>query len=507
VLPSFWKVILLSRSVESSSAVHLSFSQGGIFLPYIQFLGAAGTVTGSKHLINTGDPSGKSGLQVLIDCGLFQGHKEWREHNWRDTPIPAKDIDAIILTHAHLDHCGWIPRLVKEGFRGPIYATSPTIDLCGIILPDSGHLQEEDARFYNKHQKSKHSPALPLYTGEEAEDSLKYFKSAQVGETVSISPELSFRFVRAAHILGSCMAEVSLKVDGNTQRLLFTGDIGRVHDHKVAPGKVVHSGPQEGETADLVVMESTYGNREHPREDPQPELSALISNTAKRGGCVIVPAFAIERTQKFVFILKHLMESNQIPRLPVFCDSPMAIRAVEIFLKHDEEYSDETREMIRKYGSPLHWPGFMFASTPEESKRINEVRTPAIIISSSGMVTGGRILHHLAQRLPDPKNLVLFIGFQAPGTRGFTIKSKAEEVKIYGDFVPIRAQVAALEQFSDHADPPELLQWLRTFRNKPVATYLVHGEPSASGQLREVMQKELGWDVRVAKYLEKVEID
>ena len=342
-------------------------------MAYIQFLGAAGTVTGSKHLINTADPSGKSGIQVLIDCGLFQGPKEWRERNWSDPPIPAKEIDAVILTHAHLDHCGWIPRLVKAGFRGKIYATQPTIDLCGIILPDSGHLQEEDARFYNKTKKSKHDPALPLYTFEEAQSSLQYFKPVKVEETVTLSPELSFRFVPAAHILGSCMAEVSLTLGTETRRLLFTGDIGRVRDHKIAPGKVVHSGPQEGEVADLVVMESTYGNRTHPKEDPMPELAALIRATVERGGSVIVPAFAIERTQKFVFILKHLIESRAIPRLPVFCDSPMAIKAVEIFLKHDEEYSDETREMIRKYGSPLSWPGFTFASTPEESKKINEV--------------------------------------------------------------------------------------------------------------------------------------
>jgi metallo-beta-lactamase family protein len=476
-------------------------------LAYIQFLGAAGTVTGSKHLINTSeDPSGTNGLQVLIDCGLFQGPKDWRERNWRDTPIPAKEIDAVILTHAHLDHCGWIPRLVKGGFRGPIYATAPTIDLCGIILPDSGHLQEEDAAFYNKTQKSKHNPALPLYTLQEAQDSLQYFKPVQAGQTTQLSPELSFRFVPAAHILGSCMAEVVLATGGQTRRLLFTGDIGRVLDHKVAPGKVVHSGPTEGETADILVMESTYGNRIHPKEDPLPELAALITATAKRGGTVVVPAFAIERTQKFLFILKHLMESGQIPRIPVFCDSPMAIKAVEIFLKHSEEYTDETRDMIQKYGSPLSWPGFTFASTSDESKKINTVLTPSIIISSSGMATGGRILHHLAQRLPDPNNLILFIGFQAEGTRGFVIKSKSPQVKIFGDFVPIRAEVAALEQFSDHADPPELLQWLRTFRNRPGATYLVHGDPDASAQLGDVMKKELGWSVEVAQYLEKVEV-
>ena len=475
-------------------------------MAYIQFLGAAGTVTGSKHLIHAGDPAGKNDLQVLIDCGMFQGPKQWRERNWHNLPVAANRIDAVVLTHAHLDHCGWIPRLVKGGFRGPILATPPTIDLCGIILPDSGHLQEEDARFYNKTKKSKHDPALPLYTFDEAQKSLQYFKPIRVGEDVRLSAEFSFRFVRAAHILGSCMAEISLNTNGQTRRLLFTGDIGRVRDHKVAPGKVVHSGPAEGETADLVVMESTYGNRTHPKEDPLPELASLITATAQRGGSVVVPAFAIERTQKFVFILKHVMESGQIPRLPVFCDSPMAIRAVEIFLKHDEEYSDETRDMIRKYGSPLQWPGFTFASTPEESKRINAAVAPAVIISSSGMVTGGRVLHHLAQRLPDPRNLVLFIGFQAPGTRGYAIKSKSEEVKIFGDFVPIRAQIAALEQFSDHADPPELLQWLHTFRNRPASTYLVHGEPDAAGQLRDLMTRELGWEVRIAQYLEKVEV-
>jgi metallo-beta-lactamase family protein len=474
-------------------------------LAYIQFLGAAGTVTGSKHLINTTyDSSGKQGIQVLIDCGLFQGQKEWRERNWQDTPVPAREIDAVILTHAHLDHCGWIPRLVKEGFRGAIYATQATIDLCSVVLPDSGHLQEEDAAFHNKKGTSKHSPALPLYTLEEAQDCLQYFKPVVVEQTTQLSPELSFRFVHAAHILGSCMAEVMLTMNGQAHRLLFTGDIGRVRDSQVAPGKVVHSGPQEGESADVLVMESTYGNRQHPDTDPRPELAKLIRETIERGGSIVVPAFAVERTQKFIFILKELMESGQIPRIPVYCDSPMAIKAVEIFLKHFEEYTPEAADLIKKYGSPLEWPGFTFALTAEQSKKINDSHFPSIIISSSGMVTGGRILHHLAQRLPDPKNLVIFIGFQAPGTRGAIIKGRAEEVKIFGDFVPIRAQVAALEQFSDHADPPELLEWLRTFANKPGVTYLVHGEPSASSQLRDLMKTELGWNVQVAEYMERV---
>lgn len=476
-------------------------------MPYIQFLGAAGTVTGSKHLINTTyDSSGKQGYQVLIDCGLFQGQKEWRERNWQDTPVPAREIDAVILTHAHLDHCGWIPRLVKEGFRGSIYATPATIDLCSVVLPDSGHLQEEDAEFYNKKKASKHDPALPLYTLEEAQNCLERFKPVAVEQTTQLSPELSFRFVRAAHILGSTMAEVTLKTNGQTRRLLFTGDIGRVRDGEIAPGKVVHSGPQEGESADVLVMESTYGNRQHPDTDPRPELARLIRETVERGGSVVVPAFAVERTQKFIFMIKELMESGQIPRVPVFCDSPMAIKAVDIFLKHSDEYTPQAAELIRKYGSPVDWPGLTFAQTAEQSKKINDNRFPSVIISSSGMVTGGRILHHLAQRLPDPKNLVIFIGFQAPGTRGSTIKSRAPEVKIFGGFVPIRAQVAALEQFSDHADPPELLEWLRTFTNKPGTTYLVHGEPAASSQLRDLMKKELGWNVQVAEYMERVEV-
>jgi metallo-beta-lactamase family protein len=476
-------------------------------VPYIQFLGAAGTVTGSKHLINTTyDSSGKQGYQVLIDCGLFQGQKEWRERNWQDTPVPAREIDAVILTHAHLDHCGWIPRLVKEGFRGSIYATPATIDLCSVVLPDSGHLQEEDAEFYNKKKASKHDPALPLYTLEEAQNCLERFKPVAVEQTTQLSPELSFRFVRAAHILGSTMAEVTLKTNGQTRRLLFTGDIGRVRDGEIAPGKVVHSGPQEGESADVLVMESTYGNRQHPDTDPRPELARLIRETVERGGSVVVPAFAVERTQKFIFMIKELMESGQIPRVPVFCDSPMAIKAVDIFLKHSDEYTPQAAELIRKYGSPVDWPGLTFAQTAEQSKKINDNRFPSVIISSSGMVTGGRILHHLAQRLPDPKNLVIFIGFQAPGTRGSTIKSRAPEVKIFGGFVPIRAQVAALEQFSDHADPPELLEWLRTFTNKPGTTYLVHGEPAASAQLRDLMKKELGWNVQVAEYMERVEV-
>lgn len=477
-------------------------------MSYIQFLGAAGGVTGSKHLINTSrDGSTGDGIQVLVDCGLFQGQKEWREHNWQDLPIPARTIDAVILTHAHLDHSGWIPRLVKCGFRGPIYATEPTIELCSILLPDSGHLQEEDAEFHNKKKTSKHKPALPLYTAEEAQQCLQYFRPVEVDELKQLSPELSFRFVRAGHILGSTMAEITLTTDGSTRRLLFTGDIGRVHDNSGAPGEVVSSGPQPSETADLMVMESTYGNRRHPTDDPRPILANLIRQTVQRGGSVVVPAFAVERTQKLLFMLKELMESGQIPRVPVHTDSPMAIGAVNIFLKHEEEFTDETKQLIAKYGSPLDWQNFFFDSTPDQSKKINDSRYPTIIVSSSGMATGGRIQHHLIQRLPDPRNLILFIGFQAPGTRGAQIKDGAKEVKIFGQIIPVRAQVAALEQFSDHADPPELLQWLHTFPKPPGVTYLVHGDPDAATALRQIISHDLGWHVEVAQWLQKVGVN
>ena len=436
---------------------------------------------------------------------MFQGAKEWRERNWQPTPVPAAGIDAVVLTHAHLDHCGWIPRLVREGFRGPVYATPSTIDLCGIILPDSGHLQEEDARFYNRHKKSKHDPALPLYTLAEAEASLQHFRPVQFEETRQLSPEVSFRFVPAAHILGSAMVELTLNLNGQVKKLLFSGDIGRVP-------RPEQRARQSGTRRDLPkARRLTFwswnrltATAQHPTDDPRPKLAAIIRQTVERGGTVVVPAFAVERTQKFLFMIKDLMESGQIPRLPVYCDSPMAIKAVEVFLKHSEECTDETCRLIKQYGSPLQWPGFTFAQTTEDSKKINNTNFPSIIVSSSGMVTGGRILHHLMQRLPDPRNTVIFIGFQAPGTRGATIKSGAPEVRIFSETVPIRAQIATFEQFSDHADTPELLEWLRTFTQKPATTYLVHGEPTASSLLRDAITKELGWNVQVAEWMEKV---
>ncbi len=474
-------------------------------MAYLQFLGAAGTVTGSKHLINTSDDGeGRQGLQVLVDCGLFQGRKELRLRNWDPTPLPPAAIDAIILTHAHLDHAGLIPRLAKQGFKGPVYCTPPTVDLCSVMLPDSGHLQEEEARFHNKRGSSKHKPALPLYTLQDAEDCQSLFQPVQFDAIQQLGNGFSFRFVHAGHILGSAMVEVFHERQGGNRKYLFSGDIGRVPQAQSAPGRVVHAGPDANEDPDLLVMESTYGNRSHPHEDVRPRLAQLINDTVHRGGSVVVPAFAVERTQKFLFVLKQLIETGQISRLPVFVDSPMAIKAVDIFLKYKGEFNEEARKLVEQYGSPLEWKEFHFAPKQEDSKKINEIRYPCIIVSSSGMVTGGRVLHHLMLRLADPRNQVIFIGFQAPGTRGDTIKSGAKSVRIYSEEVPIRAQVAALEQFSDHADTEELLRWLKTFKKQPQSTYLVHGEPDAATQLQQTISSQMGWNVKVAQAMEKV---
>ncbi|HUR37134.1 MAG TPA: MBL fold metallo-hydrolase [Terriglobales bacterium] len=469
-------------------------------MAYIQFLGAAGTVTGSKHLVNSGD------LQVLVDCGLFQGKKEWRQRNWNDIPIPAREIDAVILTHAHLDHCGWIPRLYQEGYKGKVYASPATIDLCGVVLPDSGHLQEEEAEFHNRHKSSKHNPALPLYTQEDAEECLKHFVPVEFHVDQQLSPNFKFQFTRAAHILGSGMALVTLTSKEGDKRLLFTGDIGRMRDSKVAPGKVLRTGPEGGARTDVLVMESTYGNREHPKTDPRPEVAKIIRDTVNRGGSIVVPAFAVERTQKFLFMLKNMMEAGEIPRVPIHVDSPMAIKAVRIFLKHAGEFSAETKSLIDRFGSPLEWPNVLFDETQQQSKKINESNYPAIIISSSGMVTGGRVLHHLIHRLPDPRNTVMFIGFQAPGTRGAIIKSGAGSVRIFSQEVAIRAQVVAIDQFSDHADTAELLEWLQTFQEMPDVTYLVHGEPPAAQMMRDAFQRELKLNVKIAEYMQKVDV-
>ena len=456
----------------------------------LQFLGAAGTVTGSRHLLALGDK------ELLVDCGLFQGRKELRLKNWEPFPLPLAHLDAVGLTHAHLDHTGFLPRLVKDGFRGPVYCSQPTADLLAVLLPDSGRLQEEDAEFANRRGFSKHTRALPLYTAEEAEAALRYLHPIPHKEHVLLKNGFEFHFHHAGHILGS----KGLHVTANGVRILFGGDLGRFRPTGGQPEPIL-------DPADYLVLESTYGDRLHPHQDVRPRLAEVIQRTVQRGGTVLIPAFAVERTQKLLFLLRSLMDEKRIPEVPIHIDSPMAIEAVKIFLRYAEEFDQQTRELIHRHGSPVGWPQVNFAKTVEESKKVSTSRIPAIIISASGMATGGRVLHHLAQRLPDHHNTVLFAGFQAPGTRGQLIVSGAPEVKIHGQQIPVRAKVENFADFSDHADYQEILRWLGAFRFQPKHVFLVHGEPEAAQALEGRIEKTLGWEVHVAQAGEKIVLD
>jgi metallo-beta-lactamase family protein len=451
----------------------------------LQFLGAAGTVTGSKHLLAIGDS------ELLVDCGLFQGPKQWRLKNWEPFPLPLQHLDAIALTHAHLDHSGFLPRLIRQGFRGPVYCSRATADLLGILLPDSGHLQEEDAAFANKRGFSKHAPALPLYTVEDAENALKYLWPVGHEQPVQLSNGFELRYRSNRHILGSKCALVTAA----GVRVLFTGDMGRNQSPNQCPAPPA---------ADYVVLESTYGDRKHPQEDVRPKLAKVIHETVNRGGTIVIPAFAVERTQKLLFFLRAMMDEGRIPQIPIHIDSPMAIDAVKIFLRYSEEFTDETKELAQRHGSPLQWPEVYFDRTVEQSKAAGASRKPSIIISASGMAVGGRVLHHLAQRLPDHRNAILFAGFQAPGTRGRLLVDGADIIKIHGQEVPVRARIEHLEHFSDHADYQEILAWLEKFPAPPRQVFLVHGETDAAHALEERIEKRLGWAVQVPGYGEKI---
>jgi metallo-beta-lactamase family protein len=455
----------------------------------LQFLGAAGAVTGSKHMVRF-----SGGRELLVDCGLFQGAKEWREKNWKPLPVPSKNLEWIVLTHAHLDHVGFLPRLAAEGFHGPVHCTAPTRDLAAIVLPDSGHLQEEEAEFANKKKYSKHTPALPLYTYDQAVESLQLLRAHPFHQEFTLDGEIRGRFQRAGHILGSAFYE--LRYQATT--IMFSGDLGRPREDVAIPEPVYE--------ADYLLLESTYGRRLHSKEDPRPKLAEILTSTAARAGSVVIPAFAVERTEKLMFMLKKLMETGAAPRLPVYVDSPMAVEAVKIFLNHREEYDPATCRMIARYGDPSEWPDFHFCKRKEDSMKINDVTGPHVIISASGMLTGGRVLHHLERRLPDPNCAVVFVGFQAPGTRGQLMQAGRPTVKMFGKEVSVRCRIETLDQFSDHADYEEILAWLKNFRRPPRRTFLVHGEPPAAEALRDRIRETYGWDVHVAQYLETIEL-
>src|SRR5437667_1963896 len=464
----------------------------------LTFLGATQTVTGSKFLLENKD------VRVLIDCGLFQGMKELRLRNWEGPPVDPASVDMIILTHAHIDHTGYLPRFVAQGFKGPVYATPATVDLARILLPDAGHLQEEEAKYRNKHQLSKHKPALPLYTIENAMAALELLRPVKYGETMALSSSLGFDLVPAGHILGSSFVRFR-EGSGETQKtILFTGDIGRY-------GQPIIFDPTTVDAADYLILESTYGNRLHADKNGKSgkdQLRDVVVSTAKRGGTIVIPSFAIGRAQELLYILRELENEKQIPVLPVYVDSPVAVDAVEIFRKHVEEHDLEMAELEAAGGNPLYTQRVHFTRSVEESKAINDHRFPSIIISANGMATGGRILHHLIQRLPDERNSVVFVGFQAFGTRGRLISEGARQIRIFGVDYPVRASVHVIDSFSAHGDYREILRWLAGFKRAPRTTFLVHGEPVAAAAMKDhIVVSHKGWGVEIPAYRQTFEIN
>jgi len=449
----------------------------------ITFLGAVGTVTGSKYLVEHG------GKRILVDCGLFQGFKQLRLRNWSRLPVEPSQIDAVLLTHAHLDHSGYLPLLMKQGFAGPIICTDATWKLCEILLPDSGHLQEQDAEFANRYHFSKHKPALPLYTQDDAVACLRRFRSIDFHKSETICG-IEARFLRAGHILGAAMIE--LKAGGTT--IVFSGDVGRPNDVSMFPPEIL---PQ----TNYLVVESTYGNRAHDNHNALEVLADAISRVAGRGGSVIIPAFTVGRTQTLLLHLARLKSEKRIPELPIFVDSPMAIDATDIYSAHPADHKMSRQETREAFAVA------QYVRTPEESKSLDSAVMPKVIISASGMATGGRVLHHLKTYAPDHRSLILFTGFQAGGTRGAAMIAGAESVKIHGAYIPVRAEVQNLEMLSAHADANEIIAWLRGAPKPPRMTFITHGEPAASDALRLRIAQELGWSCTVPEYREQAELE
>jgi len=462
-------------------------------MPKLTFLGAAGTVTGSKYLVEA------EGKRLLVDCGLFQGLKKLRLRNWDTLPEKPASFDWCVLTHAHLDHTGYLPRLVRDGFRGPIYADGATIELCNILLPDSAHLQEEDAERAGRRGYSKHHPPLPLYSQDDVAPVLKAMREIPRSGPFTISPQFTVRPHDAGHILGSSSLELTITENGRKTVVLFSGDVGRY-------GQPILKDPAAPPRCDVLLCESTYGDREHPSDSPEDALSEVINRVAKRGGQIVIPAFAVGRTQTIMYIIRKLEDANRIPRLPVYVDSPMAISVTGLYMRHHEDH-DLTYTAEEKDGDPLDAHTVHYMRAVEDSKKINNVKTPAIIISASGMATGGRVLHHIARLAPDRRNAILLVGFQAQGTRGRSLEEGAKTLRIHGEDVPVAAEVINLRQFSAHAGKSELMRWLSGLPEPPRQTYLVHGEPEASQALKVAIEQAYRWRVSLPEYLQTVDLN
>ncbi len=447
----------------------------------LTFLGATGTVTGSRYLVEA------HGTRILIDAGLFQGRKDLRLRNWAPFPVPPTSLAAVVLTHAHIDHSGFLPRLVRDGFAGPTLVTPPTARLLRAVLPDAAHLQEEEARFAAKVGSSKHAPALPLFTVRDAQEALGTLQAVPFGQRFTLRPGVEVRYRRQGHILGAAAVELRVKTAGGEHlTLYFSGDVGR-YDVPILKEPEPYPG------SSVLVVESTYGDRLHDPGDPRDQLAAVVNEAATRGGVILVPAFAIDRTQELLYLLRELIEDGAIAPLPIYLDSPMAREATAAYRACAQEHDAEMRALVREGVEPLTPRTLAIVGRVDESKRLNSIPGPAIIISASGMATGGRILHHLRHRLPDPATTVVFVGFQAEGTRGRRILDGEREVKIFGELVPVAAQVRSVPSLSAHADADELTIWAGSPAVAPAAVYVTHGEPAASRALADRFSARFGW--------------
>lgn len=450
---------------------------------HLTFLGATGTVTGSKYLVDTGSK------RILVDCGLFQGLKYLRLRNWAPLPIDPKQIDAVVLTHAHIDHSGYLPLLAREGFRGAVHCSHATRDLCDILLRDAAHLQESEAEYANRHGFSKHSPALPLYTAKDAEHALSLLVPHGYDQDIDLGDGVTLRFLPAGHILGASL----VCIEHGGKRVLFSGDLGRPHDP-------VMLAPRHVAEADYLVLESTYGDRRHENTDPEAELARVVARTAARNGVLVIPVFAVGRAQSIMYSLQRLRAAGRIPSLPVYLDSPMAVEATRVFSQHHGEHR------LDRAACEAMCQGVRVVSSSEESKLLMQQHGPMIILAGSGMATGGRVVHHIKNFAPDARNTILFCGFQAAGTRGASMLAGAESVKIHGEYVAVRAEVALISNLSAHADYAEILDWLDHFTTPPKTVFITHGEPVAADALRHHIEERKHWRVLVPDYLQTVEL-